>query len=141
MVKSASTRPRIAGMGLVGTISVTSLRVDFTARGFCRPAAASIPSGFASRNERITRAGMPPARLASGIVPETMLPAVITDPAPIDAPGSTVTRPASHVSAPIVIGADLPPGVLRSVSSMMQYGPMLTLSPSVTRSAARIEVP
>ena len=70
-----------------------------------------------------------------------MLPAVMTDPAPIVVPGSTVTRPASQVPAPMRIGAVSPERSASIVSSMMQYGPMLTPSPSVTSSPARIEVP
>jgi hypothetical protein len=54
-----------------------------------------------------------------------MLPAVMTDPFPMEAPGRTVTRPASQTSLPMTIGCGSPnssgegvSGV--STSAMMQ---------------------
>ena len=42
---------------------------------------------------------MPPATTPAGISPATTLPAVMTAPSPIVAPGSTVTRPAIQTSS------------------------------------------
>src|SRR5688500_19202847 len=57
-----------------------------------------------------TRAGMPPAIAPSGISPATTLPAAITAPAPILAPGNTVTRAASQAPSPISISRGSPEG-------------------------------
>jgi len=62
---------------------------------------------------------MPPATTPGGISPETTLPAVITEPAPIRVPGSTVTRPASQTPSPTSMGEGWsePPSVAASSES------------------------
>jgi hypothetical protein len=98
---------------------------------------------------------MPPATTPAGISPDTTLPAVITAPAPIRVPGSTVTRPASQTPSPISMGAasgatpsepaaassSASNSASNSASAMIEYGPMLTSSPSRTRARAEISVP
>ena len=77
------------------------------------------------------RAGMPPATTPGGIEPSTMLPAVTTEPAPMRAPGITVTRLAIHAPSSMTIGEGVRPSGPCSPSAKMQYGPMLTWSPTV----------
>ena len=88
---------------------------------------------------------MPPATTPGGMSPSTTLPAVITEPAPMVEPGSTVTRLASHAPSPITTGATVARSgwstLPVSASEMMQCGPKSTLRPTVIDSTAWNEVP
>ena len=76
----------------------------------------------------------------------TMLPAVMTAPSPMVTPGRTVTRPASHASAPISIGFATGAWPLTgasgiSLSEMMQCWPIMTPRPILTRLRAEMMEP
>lgn len=58
----------------------------------------------ASVISRITRAGVPAAKVCGGISLMTTLPAPMTAPSPIVTPPQTVTDDASQTSLPIVMG-------------------------------------